>query len=283
MSLQANKGSASTTTSEYWERERESSGSSSDEGSTSSEREPPVNRPAYLIPRGTSPVSTEVHIALFPWFLAAPSRHPVALDTVSPTLRGSAVRSITDLFVCHPCACDACPKPAFWHPHLPDSIFTVLLECPHFHHVAADYPERYPGPEVLSMRNRAIDRLLPYKSPVPQGTVVVVKHQVQPKSALNIDRVIEDITQSELSVVSLIVHRWASNLPRDPANVHLFQDPRTRGPCAVPPFDRDGSREAAEDRAAADAAAASELALLDSFAELDVSSLAAENDSSSSS
>ncbi|KAJ7051255.1 hypothetical protein C8F01DRAFT_1263280 [Mycena amicta] len=262
MSLQANKGSASTTTSEYWERERESSGSSSDEGSTSSEREPPVNRPAYLIPRGASPVSTEVHIALFPWFLAAPSRHPVALDTVSPTLRGSAVRSITDLFVCHPCACDACPKPAFWHPHLPDSIFTVLLECPHFHHVAADYPERYPGPE---------------------GTVVVFKHQVQPKSALNIDRVIEDITQSELSVVSLIVHRWASNLPRDPANVHLFQDPRTRGPCAVPPFDRDGSREAAEDRAAADAAAASELALLDSFAELDVSSLAAENDSSSSS
>ncbi|KAJ7059332.1 hypothetical protein C8F01DRAFT_1255030 [Mycena amicta] len=271
--------------------------SASDDESLSLPVDPPrVNCPAYLMPRGVSPSSKAVHVIHFPWIVSGWHRYKVDLDTISPTLRGSAVTSISGIFVCHPGECDACKKPAFVDPLLPQSMFSILVECPHFPHVPDEYPERYPGPEVSSMCNKAIARILPLNSPVPQGSVVVVKHQVDPHScALNVDLVIEDITASDIPVICRIVARWARNLLTTEDRV-LLEDPRRR-PIIVPPFDRyasrqavrdrieaerrrasgvppfnrDASREAARDRMEADLVASAERALLDSFADLTVS------------
>ncbi|KAJ7055435.1 hypothetical protein C8F01DRAFT_1258610 [Mycena amicta] len=260
MSTQAAHSDASTTTSDFFAGSYDSSASGGED--SSAKGSPRDTRPmGLLVPRGLSPVLKEVNIAVYPWIWSHRQLTPVGLDTISPTLRGSGTRSLDHLgFICNPLACDVCSKPFFVHPRLPDFMFTVLCECPHFGHIAADRPDAYPQ---TSMRNKAISRLVPLNAPVVQGAVIIVKHPRVANGALNIDCAIANLLVSDLPICDLIVVRWAREFAQDPANQIFFKHPLTRGPSATGPFPGwDGASEAAQDRLLADAAGAEEMALL---------------------
>ncbi|KAJ7059030.1 hypothetical protein C8F01DRAFT_1232559 [Mycena amicta] len=93
MSNQAAHSDASTTTSEFFAGSYDSSASSSEEsGEKGSPRD--IRPVGLLVPRGLSPVLKEVNVAVYPWIWSHRQLAAVAMDTISPTLRGSGVASL---------------------------------------------------------------------------------------------------------------------------------------------------------------------------------------------
>ncbi|KAJ7060049.1 hypothetical protein C8F01DRAFT_1084468 [Mycena amicta] len=228
MSNAAVNSIASTTTSDFFAKTHHSSEGSSDEGFSLE------NRPAHLVvPHGISPVLQEVRVLVFPWIWSHRRTQPIQLDAVSPTLRGSGLKSLNGVgFFSNPMACEACQKPVFEDPRLPAFRFTVLCKCPHYR---PDDPDAYPE-STTSMRNKAIGKLAPLNYPIVQGAVVLVKHpRLANNEALNLDCPIVDVLDSDLPVADIIVGRWARQLAHDPANRIFFQHPRMREPVPAQP------------------------------------------------
>ncbi|KAJ7058611.1 hypothetical protein C8F01DRAFT_1255758 [Mycena amicta] len=210
MSNQAANSLASTTTSEFFAQSRPSSDDSSRSGEEGFALD---NRPIHLVFAWNIPGSA-----------GGPSPRPVQLDAVSATLHGSGLKALDGVgFVCNPMACDACKKPVFHPPSLPEFAFTVLCECPHFD--SDNYPDL-----AISMRNKAIGKIAPLNYPVVQGAVVVVKHPRLPNNAaLNLDLPLVDIVASDLPVADIIVGRWARDLAHNPDSCIFLLHPRAVG------------------------------------------------------